>query len=179
MSRIHHLHKKTYASETSQDHEDSVHQNSQINSDFFQPNSVNIHSLSYEYFYGLKQTNYQSNSILMVLYLDYQLLHFLNCFLLFLFSLFLNYIFQQQHCIFHRGQQKFIFYWFAFLCFYSSAEKEPMHQFIFFLIWFFPPCKNKSQNIDVGGDIYILVLTQLYNSSPYKDVFPSSTVPMP
>lgn len=51
MSKIHHLHKNMYASEASQDHEDSVHQ---INSDFFPSNSVNIHSLPYEYFYALK-----------------------------------------------------------------------------------------------------------------------------
>lgn len=51
------MHKNTHASEATQDHEDTVHQNSQVNSDFFQSNSVNIHSLPYEYFYGLKQKN--------------------------------------------------------------------------------------------------------------------------
>lgn len=52
MSKIHHLNKNTYASEAFQNLEDSVHQNSQINSDFFQSNSVNIHGLPYEYFCG-------------------------------------------------------------------------------------------------------------------------------
>lgn len=62
MSRIHHLNKNTYASEASQNCEDCVHQNSQINSDFFQSNSVNIHVLPYEYFYGLKQQ--QKNNLI-------------------------------------------------------------------------------------------------------------------
>lgn len=141
LSRIHDLHKNTYASETSQDHEDSVHQNSQINSDFFQLNSANIHCLPYEYFYGSKKKKNQLNSIYMFLWLP--IITVSNWFwLLFLFSLLFNYIFNRSIAFFIEDNKNL---YFTGLPFFASTALQRKNSLIyhFFLICFFPPGKNK------------------------------------